>query len=103
MAKKYRVVISKAAREMLGKHIRFLKRKSKPAAEEMKKEVLAAIASLGTMPDRFPVPDSEDADFDLYRKMFVPKDYMVLFHVTKDTVEVDYIVDCSQDYTWLLD
>ena len=34
--------------------------------------------------------------------MFVENRYMVLYQVKDNNIYVDYIVDCRQDYEWLI-
>ena len=52
--KKYTVIISERARQMLGTHIRFLAQVNKDEAISKKKELLKAIRSLSEMPQRCP-------------------------------------------------
>ena len=102
MGKKYKVIISERSRKMLGVHIRFLAKKSISAARETQKRILMALRSLDTMPARFPFCTDEYIPPNKYRKMFVEKWYLVLYQIKDDTVYVEYIVDCRQDYTWLI-
>ncbi|MCM1544984.1 MAG: type II toxin-antitoxin system RelE/ParE family toxin, partial [Ruminococcus sp.] len=37
-----------------------------------------------------------------YRFVVFEKRYMLLFQIQDDTVYIDYILDCRQDYWWLL-
>ena len=37
-----------------------------------------------------------------YRKLHIPKWYLVIYIVVDDTVYVEYIVDARQEYGWLL-
>ena len=37
-----------------------------------------------------------------YHKMFVETGYIVLYQILDDKVYVDYILDCRQDYGWLI-
>ena len=37
-----------------------------------------------------------------YRKILFEKRYLLLFQIIDNTVYVDYVVDCRQDYGWLL-
>jgi len=34
--------------------------------------------------------------------MFVEKWYLILYQIKEQTVYVDYIVDCRQNYSWLV-
>lgn len=61
-----------------------------------------AIRSLSIMPERFPFFTAEFIPLNKYHKMFVEKYYLVLYQIKDQTVFVDYIVDCRQDYGWLV-
>ena len=37
-----------------------------------------------------------------YRKLLMGKRYLLIYQIKEDTVYVDYVVDCRQDYGWLL-
>lgn len=52
--KKYKVIVSDRAKQMLGIHIRFMAQVNKDAAIAKKKELMAAMRSLDHMPQRFP-------------------------------------------------
>ncbi|HHY30897.1 MAG TPA: type II toxin-antitoxin system RelE/ParE family toxin, partial [Syntrophaceticus sp.] len=49
-----------------------------------------------------PFLESEFIPPNKYHKMFVEKWYLILYQVKDQTVYVDYIVDCRQDYGWLV-
>lgn len=59
-----------------------------------------AIRSLKEMPERFPFLEAEFIPYNKYHKMFVEKWYLILYQIKDQTVYVDYIVDCRQDYGW---
>ncbi|HZK23786.1 MAG TPA: type II toxin-antitoxin system RelE/ParE family toxin [Oscillospiraceae bacterium] len=99
---KYKVIISDRSRQMLADHVRFLAQKSPAAARKTKNELLAALRSLSTMPERFPFLNAEFLPLNKYHKMFVEKWYLILYQIKDQTVYVDYIVDCRQDYGWLI-
>jgi len=98
----YEVVVSDAALAMLDRHIEFLARVSTQAAEKLMDEVLGDIESLSQFPERFPLFESEFIPYGRYRKMLSAKRYLVLYEVDMNDVCVDYIVDCRQEYEWLL-
>ena len=100
--KEYKVVISDNARRMLGEHVRFLAEVSPSAAREAKDRLMSSIRSLKSMPERYPFLKDEYIHAKKYRKMFVEKYYLVLYKVEGNTVFVEHIVDCRQDYSWLL-
>lgn len=99
---RYTVVISDRAREMLGLHLRFLARVNKPAAVALKNRVMEEIRSLQTMPTRYPFFNEPYLPANKYHKLFVENWYLVLYQIKDDTVYVDWIVDCRQDYRWLI-
>jgi plasmid stabilization system protein ParE len=99
---RYKVIVADRARNMLGAHIKFMVQVSPPAAREAKKRLLVAIRSLDKMPERFPFLDVDFVPRNKYRKMFVENWYLVLYQIKDNTVYVDYIVDCRQDYGWLI-
>ncbi|MGI6308389.1 MAG: type II toxin-antitoxin system RelE/ParE family toxin [Dethiobacteria bacterium] len=98
----YKVIVSDRSRQMLAGHVRFMAQKSPSAARRIKNELISAIRSLHQMPERFPFLDAEFIPPNKYHKMFVQKCYLVLYQIKEQTVYVDYIVDCRQDYRWLI-
>ena len=100
--KRYKVIVAEKAKTMLGVHIKLMAKVSLPAAKETKKRLLEAIRSLANMPERFPFFDEDFVPRNKYRKMFVESWYLILYQVKDNTVYVDYIVDCRQDYGWLV-
>lgn len=98
----YKVIVSDRTRQMLAGHIRFLAQKSPTAARKTKNDLMDAIRSLPQMPERFPYLEAEFIPPNKYHKMFVEKWYLILYQVKDQTVYVDYIMDCRQDYGWLV-
>ena len=98
----YKVIVSDRARQMLAGHVRFLAQKSPSAARKTKNELMDAIRSLSAMPERYPFLNAVFIPLNKYHKMFVEKRYLILFQIKDQTVYVDYIVDCRQDYGWLV-
>ena len=98
----YKVIVSDRARQMLAGHVRFLAQKSPSAARRTKNELMDAIRSLSTMPERLPFLNTEFIPLNKYHKMFVEKWYLILYQIKDQSVYVDYIVDCRQDYSWLV-
>ena len=37
-----------------------------------------------------------------YHKLYIKNEFRVLYQIKDDTVFVDWIVDCRQDYAWLM-
>lgn len=100
--KKYKVIVSDRAKRMLITHIRFMAQVNKDAAQAKKKELIEAMRSLESMPQRFPFFEEVYMPPNKYHKMFVAKWYLVLYQIQDDTVYVDYILDCRKDYNWLI-
>lgn len=98
----YKIIISDRAKQMLANHIQFLAKANKNAAKEKKAEIISALRSLSQMPNRFPFFEEEYIPKNKYHKMFIKNWYLVLFQIKDSTVEVDYIIDCRQDYGWLI-
>ena len=88
--RKYKVIVSDRAKQMLGVHIRFLAQVDKDAARNKKKELMEAMRSLAYSP------------CNKYHKMFVKNWYLILYQIEDDTVYVDYILDCRKEYNWLI-
>jgi len=98
----YKVIVSDRARQMLAGHVQFLAQKSPSTARRAKNDMMDAIRSISTMPERFPFLTAEFIPPNKYHKMFVEKWYLILYQIKDQTVYVDYIVDCRQDYGWLM-
>jgi plasmid stabilization system protein ParE len=97
-----KVIISDRARQMLAGHVRFLAQKSPAAARQVKNDLMDAIRSLYKMPERYTFFDADFIPPNKYHKMFVEKRYLTLYQIKDQTVCVDYILDCRQDYGWLV-
>lgn len=100
--KKYKVVVSDRAKQMLGMHIRFMAQVNKKAASAKKKEILSAMRSLSQMPQRFPFFEEMYIPPNKYHKMFIDNWYLVLYQIQDDTVYIEYVLDCRKDYSWLI-
>ncbi|MEZ0537048.1 type II toxin-antitoxin system RelE/ParE family toxin [Caldicellulosiruptoraceae bacterium PP1] len=98
----YKVIVSDRARQMLAGHVQFLAEKSPTAARKVKNDLMDAIQSLSIMPEQFPFLTAEFIPPNKYHKMLVEKYYLVLYQIRDQIVYVDYIVDCRQDYWWLV-
>ena len=99
---RYNAIISDRAKEMLGVHIRFLAQVNKIAATELKNLLISEIRSLEVMPNHYPFFNEMYMPVNKYHKMYVKNYYLVLYQIKDDTVFVGWIVDCIQDFQWLL-
>lgn len=100
--KEYKVIISEKAMTMLASHVRFLAQVSKNAAYKLKDEIISEMKELKKMPESYPPFNNEYIPANKYRKKLVGKRYLIIYQIVDDNVYVDYIVDCRQDYGWLL-
>ena len=99
---KYQVIISDRAKEMLGMHLRFFAQVNRPASAKLKDRFVEELRSLREMPQRYPFFNENYMPANKYHKLYVENWYLVLYQIKDDTVYVDWIVDCRQDYQWLL-
>jgi len=99
---KYQAIVSDRAAQMLERHIRFLAQVSKDAARRTKNEIMSEIRALEQMPLRWSFFDEPYIPACKYHKLPVAGRYLVLYQVRDNQVEVDYILDCREDYCWLI-
>ncbi len=100
--KSYTVKITETAWEMLIFHVRFLANVSVPAANRLIDIFVDLTDTLATLPERNPWLEHDAIPFQKYRKLLFGKNYMALYQVQETTVYVTAIIDCRQDYSWLL-
>lgn len=99
---KYRVIVSERATQMLVSHVAFLSQVSPEAAERMTVEFEKTVNSLQLMPQRCSWLTGEYIPRNAYRFILFEKRYMIIFQIVDDIVYADYVVDCRQDYSWLI-
>ena len=87
---------------MLISHAAFLASVSPEAAEQLTRQFIAAAESLERMPERCAWLNGEQLPVNRYRKLLFGKRYLMIFSIDGDTVYVAYVVDCRQDYGWLI-
>ncbi|MEG0357558.1 MAG: type II toxin-antitoxin system RelE/ParE family toxin [Christensenellaceae bacterium] len=102
MTKQYKVIVSECSKEMLAQHIKFLADYDMDAARKVKVKLIEAFSSLKAMPNRYPFFEEEFIPPNKYHKMFVENWYLVLFQIKDNIVYIDYVLDCRQDYSWLM-
>ncbi len=100
--KRYTVTISDKATEMMVSHARFLAQVSEKAADNLVLEFTVAVESLEQFPERNPWLSDPALPINKYRELLVGKRYLLIYQVKYSTVHVDFVVDCRQDYKWLL-
>ena len=99
--KKYIVIISERASEMLVSHTRFLAQVSEQAAQNLIEEFKVSAKSLEDLPERNPRLDVLAMPINKYRKLLLGMQYLLIYQIKGNVVYVDYIVDCRQNYEWL--
>lgn len=98
----YQVVVSERAAQMLVSHAAFLAQVSPEAAEHLTAAFETAAASLSSMPQRCPWLSGDFIPKHVYRFLLFEKRYLLIFQIRDMGVYIDFIVDCRQDYRWLL-
>ena len=101
-SKKYNVIISDEATQMLTAYARFLAQVSEPAALRLISEFNSKAKSLEEFPERNPRMIEPLIPTGKYRKLLMEKRYLLVYQIKGNTVYVDAIVDTRQDYGWLL-
>lgn len=99
---RYRVIVSERATQMLVSHAAFLAQVSPEAVESLTVEFEKAANSLEIMPQRCAWLTGEYIPRNAYRFILFEKRYMIIFQIVDDIVYADYVVDCRQDYGWLI-
>lgn len=100
--KKYTVVVSDKAAAMLVYHVKFLARVSPETANKLRREIIIEAKALEIMPESYPWLNCDEIPANKYRKNLVSKRYLLIYQMRDDKVYVDDILDCRQDYKWLL-
>ena len=100
--KRYHVIISERAGEMLLQHTRFLAQVSTRAADQLRMDIVEVAKSLQEFPDRGSWLVDPLLPANKYRKLLVDKRYLLIYQIKDDTVYIDYLVDCRQNYAWLI-
>ena len=98
----YSVIVSDRSAAMLKNHVGFMARVSPNAAEKLRRRMIDEIKSLSFMPQSCPWFNHAEIPKNKYRKKLVAKRYLLIFQIKGDTVFLDYILDCRQNYSWLI-
>ena len=95
--KQYKVTIPRRTWRLIENHVRFVAQVNERAAYNTKERLLRAIDSLKERPKSHPYLEWDGFPQEKYRKLVVPKWYILLYTVENDTVHIDYVLDCRQD------
>ena len=98
----YRVIVSERVKQMLVSHAALLAQVSPEGLERLTAEFEKTANSLETMPQSCPWFSGQSIPRHTYRFILFEKRYMLLFQIVDNTVYADYVVDCRQDYSWLI-
>ena len=98
----YEVKITDTAWTQMLEHARFLANVSVDAANRLVDDFNTVTDTLTQMPERCPWLMHDSIPFQKYRKIFIGKYHMVLFQVRGNMVYVSSVIDCRQDYSWLI-
>lgn len=98
----YQVIVSERAKQMLVSHAAFLAQASPDAAERLVSSFENAANTLNSMPQRCSWLTREYIPENKYRFLVFEKRYLLIFQIRDDIVYVDYVLDCRQDYGWLI-
>ena len=99
---KYTVIVSQHAKQMLVSHAAFLAQTSVNAAQRLADSFEKIAGSLEFMPQRCTWLTNEFIPRNMYRYILFEKRYMIIFQIKDNTVYVDHVIDCRQDYEWLI-
>ena len=98
----YQVIVSERAMKMLVFHSTFLAQVSPEAAERLVSSFETAANSLKVMPQRCPWLTGEYIPRNAYHFLVFEKRYMIVFQIKDMVVYADFVLDCRQDYGWLI-
>lgn len=101
-SKQFKIEVSERAKRNFGKIISYIAIENSSYARKVKAELTASIKSLCKFPERFPFLEGEFIPYNKYHKLVVKGNFIVLYIVQDDIVRVEYVVDCKQDYQWLI-
>lgn len=100
--KSYDVVVSDRAAEMMMQHVRFMAQVSLEASDKIRLEIIDAANSLRNFPERNAWLIDPALPINKYHKMIINKRYLLIYQIKHDIVNIEYILDCRQDYRWLI-
>ena len=100
--KRYTVNVTETAKEMLLSHVNFFANVSVSASNQMIEAFIKAATNLAQMPERNPWLQHNDIPFQKYRKLLFYKHCMALYEIRDGIVYITAVVDCRQDYGWMV-
>ncbi|MEG0126189.1 MAG: type II toxin-antitoxin system RelE/ParE family toxin [Clostridia bacterium] len=99
---KYDVIISPEAERLMANCVLFLAEQDLNAGLSLKVRLIESIGNLDHLPARYPFFNESYIPANKYHKMFVENWYLILYQIKDNVVYIDYVLDCRQDYQWLI-
>lgn len=100
--RRFTVVISEEAAQMLVSHARFLAQVNDAAALQLIEDFQDKAKSLEQFPERNPVLIEPLITPGKYRKLLLERRYLLIYQIKGSVAYVDAVADTRQDYGWLL-
>ena len=100
--KQYKVIVSERAKRNLAKITTHIAIEDAMYSRKVKTEIVSALKSLAMLPERCPFFEGEFMPYNKYHKLVIDGKYIALYVIQEDLVMVEYIIDCRQDYQWLI-
>lgn len=98
----FKVIVSDRASQMLVEHVHFMAQVSIEAANRLREEILIAMKSLENFPERNAWFLDVMLPANKYKKMIIEKRYLLIYQIKDGMVLVEYVLDCRQEYKWLI-
>lgn len=98
----YKIIVSSQAFDMLAGHVAFVGQVNEQAALQLAVAFEEAMTSLEELPQRCPFLVDEYIPRNKYRKLLVEDRYLMIYQIIDENVYIESVVDCRQDYGWLI-
>lgn len=102
MENRYHVIISSRAAQMLVSYAMHISQYDRDAADRFIEGFEKASQSLEEFPRRCQWVEGDYIPAKTYRYRIFHKHYMLIFKIEDDNVYVEYVINCRQDYQWLI-
>ncbi len=74
-----------------------------PAKAKQCKEIFqTAMIHVSTYPDMAPYLEGDYIPKNRYHKLLLKNNYMVIYQIIEQTIWIEHIFSCKQDYQWLV-
>jgi hypothetical protein len=96
-SKRYTVILTDEASQMLVTHARFLARVNEKAADDLIAEFIEKAGTLEYLPERHPFVEDSYLPVQKYRMLPLGKWLLLVYSIKGDKVYIDYVLDCRRD------